>query len=179
MGLSRRAYAKHRGVSEMAVRKAISAGRISVEPDDTIDPVKADAQWARNTGARSGAILKPIPASAAEAVAETLRESGEPQMSQGQMTYASARTANEIVKAQERRVRLQKLRGELVDRSKATTAVFALARKERDAWLQWPSRCSALMAAELQADPHKMQQVLEAYVRQHLAELAGVELELR
>ena len=49
MGLSIRAYAQHRGVSHTAVAKAIKAGRISKEPDGTIDPAKADAQWARNT----------------------------------------------------------------------------------------------------------------------------------
>jgi len=49
MGLSIRAYAQHRGVSHTAVAKAIKAGRIQVEADGKIDPVKADAQWARNT----------------------------------------------------------------------------------------------------------------------------------
>ena len=49
MGLSIRAYAQHRGVSHTAVAKAIKAGRISKEPDGSIDPAKADAQWARNT----------------------------------------------------------------------------------------------------------------------------------
>jgi len=49
MGLSIRAYAPHRGVSHTAVAKAIKAGRISVGPDGKIDPVKGDAQWARNT----------------------------------------------------------------------------------------------------------------------------------
>jgi len=39
MGLSRRKYAEHRGVSEKAVRKAIASGRITLEPDGTIDPV--------------------------------------------------------------------------------------------------------------------------------------------
>ena len=38
MGLSRRAYARHRGVAENAVRKAIASGRIELEPDGTIDP---------------------------------------------------------------------------------------------------------------------------------------------
>ena len=49
MGMSRRAYARYRGCSEKAVRNAIRDGRISVEEDDTIDPVKADAHWAANT----------------------------------------------------------------------------------------------------------------------------------
>ena len=49
MGLSIRAYARHRGVSHVAVKKAIDTGRISQLPDGTIDPVVADAQWAANT----------------------------------------------------------------------------------------------------------------------------------
>ena len=42
MGLSIRAYDAHRGVSHTSVRKAIRSGRLSPEPDGTIDPVKAD-----------------------------------------------------------------------------------------------------------------------------------------
>ena len=49
MGISIRAYGRHRGVSEAAVRKAIRAGRITPEPDGTIDPAKADSEWTRNT----------------------------------------------------------------------------------------------------------------------------------
>ena len=45
MGLSRRAYARHRGVSDMAVRKAIASGQIAVEDDGTIDTGKADSAW--------------------------------------------------------------------------------------------------------------------------------------
>ena len=42
MGLSIRAYARHRGVSHVAVKKAIDTGRITPLPDGTIDPVAAD-----------------------------------------------------------------------------------------------------------------------------------------
>jgi hypothetical protein len=81
-------------------------------------------------------------------VRETLREHGEP-MGAGAMTFMQARTANEVLKAQERRVRLQRLKGELVDRAKAVAQVFRLARDERDAWINWPARVAAVMAAEL------------------------------
>ena len=36
MGISIRAYARHRGVSDTAVHKAIRAGRITPEADGTI-----------------------------------------------------------------------------------------------------------------------------------------------
>jgi hypothetical protein len=47
--ISIRAYARHRDVSDGAVRKAIKSGRIIQEPDGTINPTKADAAWSRNT----------------------------------------------------------------------------------------------------------------------------------
>ncbi len=49
MGLSIRAYARHRGVSHVAVLQAAKAGRIPLEPDGTVDPAKADAAWRRTT----------------------------------------------------------------------------------------------------------------------------------
>jgi len=49
MGISIRAYARHRGVSHTAVRKAINAGRITTESNGMIDPDKADRQWDAQT----------------------------------------------------------------------------------------------------------------------------------
>ena len=49
MGLSIRAYARHRGVSHVAVKKAIDSGRITPEADGTIEPNRADQEWAQNT----------------------------------------------------------------------------------------------------------------------------------
>ena len=51
MGLSIRAYARHRGVSDTAVHKAIRAGRITPEADGTLDPDKVDREWNKNTEA--------------------------------------------------------------------------------------------------------------------------------
>ena len=45
MGLSRRAYGRHRGVSLAAVQKALRAGRITLLPDGTIDPEASDKTW--------------------------------------------------------------------------------------------------------------------------------------
>ncbi len=175
MGISIRAYGRHRGVSDAAVRKAIKAGRITPEPDGTIDPDKADAQWNRNTDAaqRRGDKRKAVPVAALDAVQDTLREQGG--SAGGGTTYMQARVANEVLKAQTNRIRLQQLKKELVDRSKALAHVFKLARAERDAWMSWPARVSSQMAAELGVDAHTMHVTLEAYVRQHLSELADVQ----
>ena len=77
-----------------------------------------------------------------------------------------------------RRLKLQQPK-ELASWSRPTTLVFRLAREERDAWVNWPARAAALMAAELGLEASKMQKVLEAHVRAHIDELAEVRLDLR
>jgi hypothetical protein len=123
-----------------------------------------------------------VPRAALDAVKDTLREAGsEPGAAEGggEVSFVRARMANEVLKAQTARVRLQKMKGEVVDRARATAMVFDLARRERDAWLNWPPRVAALMAAELGVEAHQMETVLERHVRAHLGELAEVKVELR
>ena len=122
--------------------------------------------------------MKPVPEAALGAVRDTLRERGEPTAA-GALTFTQVRTANAVLKAQERRVRLQRMKCELVDRAKAVAQVFRLARDERDAWVNWPARVAAMIAAELEVDPHQLHTVLERHVRNHLAELAEVRPSLR
>ena len=150
MGISIRAYARRRGVSHTAVRKAIQSGRVTPEADGTIDPEKADREWAAQTDpaqqrgkhakAASGKTrvkTKPVPKAALRAVNETL---GDAPPGDGEVSYLRARMANEVLKAQTAKVKLAKMKGELVDREKATAMVFDLARRERGAWQNWPPR---------------------------------------
>jgi hypothetical protein len=190
---SNRELARQLGISETAVRRAEKAGRIRREADGSWEPGRVKAAWSDNTDqaqqrpARSGKPkgkhrpLKPVPEAALGAVRDTLREHGEPIVAgSGQaMTFMQARTANEVLKAQERRVRLQRMKGELVDRAKAVAQVFRLAREERDAWVNWPARVAVMIAAELEVDAHKLHTVLERHVRDHLAELAEIRPNLR
>jgi hypothetical protein len=190
---SNRELARQLGVSETAVRRAEKAGRIKREPDGAWDLAKVTTAWAGNTdpaqqrgesnaGTGSGRAarnaVKPVPEAALGAVRDTLREHGEP-VSAGGMTFMQARTANEVLKAQERRLRLQQMKGELVDRAKAVAQVFRLARDERDAWVNWPARVAAVIAAELEVDAHKLHTVLERQVCEHLNELAEIRPSLR
>ena len=118
---SNRELARQIGVSETAVRRAEKAGRIGREADGSWDLAKVEAAWSDNTDpsqqrrervteqrsgrpARPRRAMKPVPEAAVGAVRETLREHGEPAAA-GAMTFMPARTANEVLKAQERRVR--------------------------------------------------------------------------
>lgn len=186
MGVSIRAYARHRGVSHVAVLRAAKEGRIALEADGTVDPAKADAAWeaatdpaqtrtaAGTAGSRPrGARTRPVPEAAVGSVRETLREQGLP-AGGGGVSFVQARTAREIAMAHLARQKLQERRGEVTDRARATALVFRLAREERDAWVTWPARIAAVMAAEIGTGAHALQTALERHVRAHLAELAEV-----
>jgi hypothetical protein len=179
-GMSERQYAAHAGVSRGAVQKARAAGRLVLFPDGSIDARASDIRRVATTDPskqRAASRLKPVPEAALGSVRETLKEQGLP--AGGNVTFVQARTAHEIAKAHLARLRLQRMKGELVDRARATALVFRLAREERDGWLNWPARVAALMAAELGVEAHETQKTLEAYVRAHLAELAEIRPDFR
>ena len=198
-GMSERQYAAHVGLSRGAIQKAKETGRLVQHADGSIDAIASDARRAAMTdpakqrGAKAAAApatpkLKPVPDIALSAVGETLRDEGLPApVSGGGTTFLQARTANEVLKAQERKLKLAQLKGELIDRNRAVGLVFRLAREERDAWVTWPARAAALMASELGVmiadhgalEPAMMQKVLEAHVRAQLESLAEVRIDLR
>jgi len=184
-GMSERQYAAHAGLSRGAIQKAKGAERLVLFADGSINAAASDARRAETsdpskTRRPPAPKLKPVPEAAVTAVGDTLREQGltAPAVGGG-TTFLQAKTANEVLKAQERRIRLQKLKGELIDRVRALGLVFRLAREERDSWVNWPARAAALMAADLGVEPAAMQKVLEKHVRAHLDELAEVRPDFR
>ena len=119
-----------------------------------------------------------MPKVALEAARETLQDSGQPPAGAG-MTFMEARTASEVLKVQTARINLQRLKGEVIDPPRANAHAFRFAREERDAWLNWPARVAALMAAELGVDAHKVHVAPEKHVRDHLSELAEIKPKFR
>ena len=97
---------------------------------------------------------------------------------------------NEIYKAQDRQLIVARKKGQLVDRSKAETMVFRLARQERDAWVNWPTRVAAVVAADLAAalskegkrkvavDTAIVQRILDSHVRANLDSLSDLRVDL-
>ena len=189
--MSMRAYAAHAGLSLGAIQKAKSSGRLVMHADGSIDVAASDARRAQMTDpSKRGAlkkkarpatssavdVLKAVPDAAVDAVKETLREEGVDV--QGDMTYLQARTANEVLKAQERKLRVEKLKGQLVDASVVRAQVFRLSRENRDSWLNWPNRVAAVMAAELGIEPGQFHSLLDVEVRRHLGEIADAALKI-
>lgn len=194
MDASIRAYARHRGCSHVAVVKAMKAGRIKKYPKGKINFAEADAAWEANMNPakkpqkkpekpeekpkkekkEKKEKLKPVLKTVIQDVEDVLQK---PKDSK-EITYIEARTANEILKVQSAKIKLKQLKDELIDKTKAVSQVFKMARQERDAWLNWPARVSAVMAAELEIDPHTIHITLEKYIRQHLEELSDITVNL-
>ena len=139
-------------------------GGLRQEHDGTVNPEQADREWEQNTA--SPRKRSSMQNQATESIQPTLSPNG--------TSLLQARTVNEVVKAQTNKVRLAQLKGDLVDRPQAIAHVFKLARSERDAWLNWPTRISAQMAAKLEIDAHTLHVALEAAVREHLQELGDL-----
>ena len=175
-GLSERAYAAHSGLSRGAIQKARKAGRLVVYGDGSINAAASDARRAEMTD----------PDQQRRSTGGDTGFSGPADSS----SYLKARTALTVYQAQERQLAIQKKKGTLVDRARAETLVFRLALQERDAWVTWPSRIAALIAADLTAEVEKqsgetvtieaaiLQRVLETHVRAQLDALADLRVSL-
>jgi len=184
-GLSERAYAARSGLSRGAVQKARKTGRLVLYPDGSINAAASDARRAETTDpdqqmrAQGG-----IGTGGGDGTAGAVSGPGD------SASYLKARTALTVYQAQERQLSIQRKKGVLVDRARAETLVFRLARQERDVWVTWPTRVAALMAAQLAAEMETasgeavtietaiLQRVLEAHVREQLDALADLRVSL-
>jgi hypothetical protein len=180
--MSERAYAAHSGLSRGAVQKARKNGRLVLFPDGSINATASDA--------RRGVMTDPDQQMRSRGGMGAGVAGGSISGPGDSTSYLKARTALTVYQAQERQLSLQKKKGTLVDRARAETLVFRLARQERDVWVTWPTRVAALMAAQLSAEMEKasgapvtiktaiLQRVLETHVREQLTALAALRVSL-
>lgn len=146
-GISITAFARKDGCDEKLVRRGIEQGKLIAYDDGSLNPVLAGTPW------RKGKI--------------------EPN-SEGMVSYAEAQRRKENYLALLRQLEFEVKSGRLIDADAVQTESFNQARQERDALMNWPSRVSPLIAAELGCDQVKLAVVLEKYVREFLSERSGL-----
>jgi hypothetical protein len=177
---SQREVARRLGISHTALQKAQRSGRITPEPDGSWDIEKVRAQLARTAdpARKTGGMATPTPPPPRPVAKPLPIGAPAPALDPppSGASYHTARTANEVLKAQERKLRLEERKGLLVDKARALLLVHRLAKEERDAILGWPARVAAEMAAELGVDAHRLQMMLDARLRTLLAERNDVRI---
>jgi hypothetical protein len=167
--MSRAAYARHRGCDVREVRRALKSGLIHLERDGSIDPVRADREWAAGTNPASAKRPRMKPGET------TLSSDGRANGSRP--TFAEARAESERIKGELAALRLRERQGQLVDKRRAVEAVFLLAREVRGAIENFPARASTQIAADIGADEHATEQALDRALSDLLTTLANVDIE--
>ena len=180
MGLSIRAYAQHRGVSHTAVSKAIKAGRISKEPDGTIDLAKADAHWARNTlpsqnlntGAAKPAAKVATPAVSTPVSSREVQASLETRATAPD--YQTSRAIREAYAARLAKLEFEERTGKLLNADEVKVKYFNLARLLRDRIQQIPRKLAPQIVAAVVAQPDQrvVEDLLMDAIREALEELS-------
>jgi hypothetical protein len=167
MGMNVTAYARHRGVSHVAVLKAIKAGRIIKEADGTIDPVKADTAWEQNTSQAQQRKTTQKEASAARPIdASPSSASG---VGNGP-SYAQSRAIKEAYLARLAKLEYEEKSGAVVRTDNVKVAWFNILRVLRDRVLNLPDRMAPMLASE--SDPKRIRELLDAELRQILTDAA-------
>jgi hypothetical protein len=151
-------YARHRGITPKQIRRGLALGWISLEPDGSIDPAKADRSWAAATDP-------------AHPRGKTAQPSG---------TYLDARLAHQLVTNDLNGMRLKERRAQLVNAAAATAAVQMLEDRARASWATWPDRIAADFARDIAvADVERVRKVLGRYVAEQVVALPPLKIDLR
>ena len=139
-GLSARAYARIRGVSHVAVLKAIKNKRITLDADGTIDPVKANQEWERNTFAGK-TVTAPPPL-------DTGR-SGSQGVGGGDLSlmYQKGKVKEQFFKGQIAELEFNLRNGKLIEATTAGEYASSVSNIIRDQVSAWPDRLTPMLAA--------------------------------
>jgi hypothetical protein len=132
MELSIRAYARHRGVVESAVRKAIAQGRITKGKNGKINPKVADKEWSQNSD----------PAQIKSVLAEEkpdYNQNSIPNATNGP-SYQQSRAIKEAYGAKLLRLQFEKESKKLISIDDVKVSAFNAARMTRDRILNIPDR---------------------------------------
>ena len=164
MELSIRAYARHRGVTEAAVRKAIRQGRVSKGKNGKINPKTADKEWGQNTDPAQ------IKATFAEEKPDYSQNSI-PGAASGP-SYQQSRAIKEAYGAKLLRLQFEKESKKLISVDDVKVAAFNAARMTRDRILNIPDRVIPQLVGK--TNIFEMKEILKSELVKALEELSKI-----
>lgn len=163
-------YARHRGVSREAVRKALRNGRIRANANGLIDPAAADAAWSVNT-VPSLPAADPAAPPEPPAPPEDGTQSGVHYSIPKGMTLVEAMTQKAYLSAQRVKLDLEAAARKLVEVALVEDVAFTAAHNARDRLLSLPDRIGDELATITNATDLKRR--LREELRLVCDELAG------
>jgi hypothetical protein len=169
------------------VRKAIKAGRIKELPDGTIDLEAARKAWAASTDPARTKVREPANPSSQQVVVRTedearaavgliikvLRSEGSSIEEDAEVDFGMARTADTILKAYERDLKMAQRRKELVPLAKVQQHVEKAFIGFRQVVQRLPTRHVAAIAAEVGCDPAALDAALSKAIAAELDALSS------
>jgi hypothetical protein len=181
-GIGIREFARRDGCDDKLVRRAIQAGRLIALADGTLDPMLVSTGWRKTNRQNTMTADAPVRAPSAtrsqpsELIAAPHEDSDLDgfvnRLLAGQFaTLVEAERVKENALALKHVLAAQREAGALIEIESAESVVFDVFRASRDAWLNWPARVGALIAADLGLEADKLTEVLTAHVHQHLTDL--------
>ena len=138
MGISIRAYACHRGVTDTQFARPSLLGGSRRRPTAPLMPSVRPRVGATRCAAQWHA--RPCPAQRPPCRRAGRRRRAAALPVGGGASLLQARTVNEVVKAQTNKVRLARLKGRTGGSAAGHRPRFQAGAPERDAWLNWPAR---------------------------------------
>ena len=167
-------YARQKGVSHEAVRKAVKVGRLSrsvvfdAKGKPRLDPALADQEWAANTDNSQQRVPAVAPPRQPDPEPET-QAAPEPRTG----TFQQARTLREAYMARLAKLEYEEKSGKLVQADAVKNEAFKTARMVRDNLLNIPDRVAGELAAE--SNQFKIHQRLTLEIRRALEDLRVAE----
>jgi hypothetical protein len=169
------------------VRKAIKAGRIKELPDGTIDLEAARKAWAASTDPARTRVREPANQSSQPAAVRTeddaraavgliikvLQAEGSSIEDAAEVDFGMARTADTILKAYERDLKMRRTRKELVPLATVKQHIEKAFIGYRQAVQRLPSRFAAQIAAEAGCDASALDAALSKAIATVLDELSS------
>jgi hypothetical protein len=182
--VTRREFARLEGCDEKQVRRALARGLLVADSLGKLDPAQVGSGWRKPRTDSKPPPVKRAPKKTADIAADSSEIQNnvrsEPGAVDGVPVVQSAEGANlkrAVAHKEDFAGRLKELEfrrkaDQLIEIDLARQVLFDEFRSARDAWLNWPTRYAALIAAELgieQAD--RVAEVLTNYVHKQLATL--------
>ena len=175
--VSIREFARRDGCDEKLARRGITEGRLTLGPDRKLDAAAAGTPW------RAGNIDRPKrPGLAgADSNAEPVRAVPDETPAQAAKRiaaaagvvppYAVSLARKEHYLGLLRELEFKHKSGAMIDLAQAESVMFEEARAVRNAWLNWPTKYGALIAADLGLEADRITEVLTGYVHKQVASL--------